>query len=353
MGFLDLSGQPLWLAVAVYCAAAAAVWVAGTRASHYADAISQRTGIGGAIIGMVLLGGMTSLPEIGTSATAALSGNAGMAVSNLLGGVAFQVVVLAIVDVVIGRDALTTRIANTSILLQAMACVLLLAMAAAATIIGDFSILGVGAWTTGMVIAYLACILFVRDQEREADWLPQGIDASLYPAEGEPEKRSAAERGLDKALVLKTAAVGSVILIAGYALTRSAEAIAGQTGLSDELAGLTLLAVATSLPELSTAISAVRIGRNALALGDVFGGNLFDLVLIFLVDALYAGPPVLDEVGPFATFAALLGIVLTVVYLIGMIERRNRTILRMGYDSLLVLLCYLGGVVLLFSLAPA
>ncbi|MXP42426.1 sodium:calcium antiporter [Altererythrobacter soli] len=354
MDLLDLTAQPLWVGVAVYTLAAAAVWMAGKKASLYADSISRRTGIGGAIVGMVLLGAMTSLPEIGTSASAALAGNADMAVSNLLGGVAFQVVVLAIVDVLIGRDAVTTKIMNPSILLQIVACVLLLGLAAAATIVGDFSILGVGAWSTGMVVAYVVCILFVRDQEREAGWLPQDDGAPLDPQEQQgnsPQGAAAERKGVGAALILRTAAVGAVILVAGFLLTRSAEAIAGHTGLSTELAGLTLLAIATSLPELSTAIAAVKLGRNDLAIGDVFGGNLFDLVLIFFVDALYAGPAVLGEVSRFASFAALLGIVLSTIYLIGIIERRDLTLFRMGYDSILVLLCYAGGVVLLFSLA--
>lgn len=361
MNFLNLQEQPLLIAVAAYLAAAAVVWVAGTRASRYANTISDRTGIGGAVIGMVLLGSITSLPEIGTSATAALGGDAGLAVTNLLGGVAFQIVLLAMVDAFIGRDALTAKIFNPTFLLQTVVCILLLALAVSGTIAGDFSVLGVGAWSIGMLVTYGFSIFFVRGQERHARWIPQTEELSDQAKE---QKKNAGEGDLSDSggdrrnqvgagLVLKLIVVGVAILAAGYMLTRSAEAIATQAGIETNVAGLTLLAVATSLPEVSTAIAAVKLDRNDLAIGDVLGGNMFDLMLIFFVDALYSGPPVLGEVGSSASLAGLLGLVITAIFLTGMIERRNRTIFRMGYDSFLVLLCYAGGLTLIFSIATS
>lgn len=73
-------------------------------------------------------------------------------------------------------------------------------------------------------------------------------------------------------------------------------------------------------------------------------------MLIFFVDAVYSGGPVLNEVGTFSLFAALLGIVVTTVYLAGLIERKDRTILRMGIDSLVVIAAYAGGLVVLYTL---
>lgn len=367
MNLVSLESQPLWMAIAVYVGAAAMIWAAGGRLSRYADQISKRTGIGGAVIGMVLLGAVTSLPEIATSTTATLGGDAGLAVSNLLGGVAFQIVVLAVVDAFIGRDALTSTLPNPSTMVQAMICILLLALAASGTIVGDVSMLGVGAWSTGMLVAYGGSLFLVRAQERRAAWIPhqkdeggkadrsgdgereQGREGGTDPSQTKGEQRQESARGL----AAKTLTAAIIILTAGFLLTRSAEAIAGNIGLSTSLAGLTLLAVATSLPEVSTAISAVRLRRYDLAIGDVLGGNMFDIMLIFLVDALFQGPAVLNAVDPSASFAAVLAIVLTSIYLIGMVERRDRTVLKMGYDSLLVLAAYAGGIFLLFRMAQS
>ncbi|HEY0818212.1 MAG TPA: hypothetical protein VGD46_05510, partial [Rhizobacter sp.] len=111
-----------------------------------------------------------------------------------------------------------------------------------------------------------------------------------------------------------------------------------------------LLALCTSLPEVSTVVGAVRLRRYELAMGDVFGTNLFNVTIIVLVDALHDGDPVLTQAGPFAAFAALLAAAMTVVFLVGMLERRNHAFFRMGLDSILAVLMYLGGLVVLYGL---
>ena len=97
-------------------------------------------------------------------------------------------------------------------------------------------------------------------------------------------------------------------------------------------------------------LAAVRLRRYEMAMADVFGTNLFNVTIIVLVDALHPGGPVLVEAGRFASFGALLAIVLTAVFLVGMIERRDRTVFRMGIDSLIAIACYAGGLAVLYQL---
>jgi cation:H+ antiporter len=143
---------------------------------------------------------------------------------------------------------------------------------------------------------------------------------------------------------------GSTILIAGFLLANSGVALAEQTGLGTSFFGAALLGLSTSLPEISTVLAAVRLQRYDMAMADVFGTNMFNVMIIVLVDALHPGDPVLVEAGRFASFGALLAIVLTAVYLVGMIERRDRTVLRIGIDSLIAIVSYLGGLVVLYQL---
>lgn len=300
---------------------------------------------------MVLLGSITSLPEIATSSTAALSGNAGLAVGNLLGGVAFQIVVLAIADALYGKRALTSTVPNPGTLIQATILILLLTFAVGGTVWDEPGLFGVGLWSTAILVAYMLSIRFVRSQEQHAGWVPRqrpGETGEPTPSDKESGE-SSEEQASTSTLILKLGAVAMAILVAGYVLTVSAEEMAGEMGINSSIAGMTLVAVATSLPELSTATGSVRLGRNDMAVGDVLGGNMFDVLLIFWVDLLYAGPPVLSAVPTVAGLAGLLGIILTAFYLIGMIERRDRTIFKMGYDSLLVLLGYVGGMALIIS----
>lgn len=107
MGLLDFTRHPLWINLAVF-AAAAVVWLAGTKVSRYANTISERTGLGKAFVGLLLLGGVTSLPEVATVTTASLGGNAGLAVNNLLGSVAMNLVFLAYADLLAREGALSS-----------------------------------------------------------------------------------------------------------------------------------------------------------------------------------------------------------------------------------------------------
>lgn len=126
---LNLTDRPVWASGAVLTAGAVAVWLAGTRLSRVADAIADRTGIGRAFVGAVLLAAATSLPEAATALTAAGGGDAGLAAGYLLGGVAMQTAVLAVADAVVLRDrALTRFAARPVLLLQGVTVVTLLAL---------------------------------------------------------------------------------------------------------------------------------------------------------------------------------------------------------------------------------
>jgi len=87
-----------------------------------------------------------------------------------------------------------------------------------------------------------------------------------------------------------------------------------------------------------------------MAFGNIFGSNIFNVALIWLIDLAYPGGPVLNEVGAFSQVAASLGIVLTLLYVAGLVERRNRTLGRLGLESWAVIVTYLGGVAVLFFL---
>jgi cation:H+ antiporter len=153
-----------------------------------------------------------------------------------------------------------------------------------------------------------------------------------------------------KQVLTRTAVAGLAILIAGYLLSRTGEAIAVKTGLGSSFMGAVFIAISTSLPEVSTVLSAARSGLYAMAIADIFGTNLFDVALIWVNDIVSPSDPVLNQVGSFSVFAALLGIAVTALFVAGLAERRDQTVLRMGLDSMAVLVCYLAGLMILYSL---
>lgn len=354
MTFLDFKSYPLWINIAVFGVSAAVVWVTGIRLARYADTISRRTGIGQAVIGLLLLGGITSLPEFAVTGTSAVTGNAALAVNNILGGVAMQVAILAAADAAIGRDALTRVVADPMFLLQGALCAMLLALVAAAVTVGDVLFFGIGAWPWTILAVFLVSLRMISKSQGRLPWRTDAAAPSGRPDNSQEQAQPGQDnRNRDSSLGGLTAtitAVGAAILVAGFFASRTADAFAEQTGLGASFVGAALLPISTSLPELSTVLAAVRLRSYGLAVSGIFGTNLFDVTIVFWIDAVYQGGPVLNEVGKFSTFGALLGIVLTMLYLAGLVERRNRTILRMGVDSLAVLVAYLGGLILLYQL---
>lgn len=335
----------LWINAAIFASAATVVWHAGTRLARYADALADRTGIGREFLGILLLGGVTSLPELAVATTATLQAEPTLSINDLLGSAALNVVILAVADAVSGRGAITATKGSPVLMLQGVLGMLLLALAAAPSLAGDVLIGGAGAWSWLILVVYIASIRLIADPNAGRAW--RAVDAR---SETTHERKSSADAGSLRSHVWKIIVAGAVILVAGFLLARTGEALAAQTGLGSSFFGAVFLAMATSLPEWSTVIGAIRIGRHEMAISDVFGTNLFNVTIIVLVDLLHPGGPVMLEAGRFSAFAAVLALVLTAFFMVGMLERRNRTILRMGIDSFAVLVTYGAGVVVLHGL---
>ena len=335
---MSLAGLSLSALVPLFLAGAVLVWLAGARLAGYADTISRRSGVGQATIGVILLGAVTSLPEITTTSVAVITDNPRMAVNNLVGGVAFQVVVIALADLFVGKTALTSMVPGPRVMLNAAVSIVLLVLVALGVMVGDWELWdsGVGFFPVLIAATYLFCLWRLGRSVSSGGWTPQAL-----PEVSRQEEAPSELSNVRLAAVTVTAA--ALICAGGTLVTLAAERMAEQTGTDTGLMGLTLLAFATSLPELSTAFAAVRMRRVELAIGDILGGNMFDVTLILLIDILAAGPLVLGQVDRGAMVAALLAILLTVLVLIGLLERRDKAMLRMGYDSIAVLVAYSAG----------
>jgi cation:H+ antiporter len=353
---LDFTQIGLQANIGIFVAAAVVVWLAGGRLSRYADAISRKTGVGQAMIGLLLLAGVTSLPEIAVTVTAAVAEDTQLAVNNLFGSIAMQVTILALIDFTVRRRALTAILPSPVLLLQGNLNVLLLTLAAAAMVVGDVGLFGVGAWSTACFVAYLGCAWILSRTKGRSPWLPAregGVDNDVIADQEAREERHKESRDEERPLrstVTRTAIAALLILAAGYLLSQSGSAIAEQTGLGSSFVGFVLIAMSTSLPELSTALSAARLGRFTMAISDILGTNLINVGLVFLVDLAAPGELAFNQTGSFASFGALLGIVLTAIFLVGLTERRNLTVGRIGLDSAAVVIGYVGGVIILYGL---
>lgn len=346
----DFASLSLPVNIALFAAAASVVWFSGVRLARYADRLTDATGVDQALVGLILLAGVTSLPEIAVSVTAAATDAADLAINNLFGSIAMQVAVLAVIDFIAVRRALTSASPDAGLLLLGGLNVLLLALAAAGIVVGDVAFLGVGAWAWASLAAYAFSLWLISQAQGRQPWIPRERRDEDEEAPGKADRDGGEEKELSVGLIVRMAAVAMAILIGGFVVAQSGEAIAEQTGLGSSFAGYVLVAITTSLPEFSTALAAVRLGRFSMAISDILGTNLINIGLIFLVDLVAPGEPVLNQAGDFSVFGALLGIIVTAILVIGIAERRDRTVARMGIDSLALLVVYAGGLAILYTL---
>ena len=356
--FGSLSLLPL---IIVFMAAAGVVWAAGVRLSATTDVLSERLGLGQALGGLLLLAIVTNLPEIAITASASLSGELGIAVGNILGGIAIQTAVLVIVDAfgVRGGDRpLTYQAASLVLVLEGTLVIAVLAVTNMSSQLPSSLLLG--RVTPGgllIVIFWIVGIGLLSKARTGLPWLekgeaPGGQQAPMGMARARKE-RDVSNKGIGTPRVLAVFTLASVVtLVAGVALEQSGEVIAGRIGLDGVLFGSTVLAAATALPEVSTGLASARLGDYQLAISDIFGGNAF-LPVLFFPAGLLSGQAVFPQLSDTDMYLTGLGVVLTCVYVSGLIFRPRRKILRMGVDSLAVLGLYLLGTVGLVLLGQA
>ncbi|WP_421993122.1 sodium:calcium antiporter [Qipengyuania sp.] len=337
----------LWEIALVLALAAAAVWWAGTRLPAYVVALSDKTGIGHGLAGMLVLGGITSLPELATGTTAAAIGVPLLSLNDILGSASLNLLLLALADMVLGPAPLTSVVARPVTLIQGVLGMILFALVGAAIGIGGGDWGGpAGAWAIAIFLAVLLALVVSDRAERRPMW--QVVNPPDLELVEEARQRPISTGKL--AVVL--GALTAIILVGGVTLANTGEAIARETGLGVGVVGFLIIAIATSLPEASAIVGAMRNRRYELAIGEIFGSNMFNLAIILAIDLVASGEPVIEQAGDFEIAAAMLALVLTGIFVLGLIERRDRTVLRMGQDSIAAILVYFCGIAMLLSLAP-
>jgi cation:H+ antiporter len=341
----------------VFGAAAAGVWIAGIYLSSSTDVLSERLHLGAAVGGLILLALATNLPEIAITASAALSHDLGIAIGNILGGIAIQTVVLAVLDVFgLGRSKPLSYVGSSlQLVLEAGLVIGVLVVAVMGTQL-PASMTHFRVEPAAVFIAALWIVgLWLLGRARSGlPWHEQGNPPGNDAAPRGTRKKARDERAQHStgraAAVFAVAAL--VTLVGGVVLERSGERIASHVGMTGVLFGATVLAAATSLPEVSTGIASVRMGDYQLAFSDIFGGNAF-LPVLFLVASLLSGEAVLPQAHNTDIYLTALGALLTAVYIYGLIFRPRRQVARMGLDSVTVLCLYIVGVVGLVFISHA
>jgi cation:H+ antiporter len=344
-------GSPLLLLI--FLAASAATWMAGVALSKTTDALDARLGLGDELGGLILLSVAGSLPELAITISAASQGNLPLAAGNLIGGIAIQTMVLLVCDFAVGPSRpLTYLVGALTPVLEALLVVLVVAGVEMGALLKESTAIGgrVSPASLGIVVIWVVGLYVINRARKDPRWsvsMPGSQPGRHRRSQPHPEQ-SHPYAGASTARVALVFAIGcAVTLGAGVALEASGNDLANRLGVNGVIFGATVLAAATALPEISSGIAAVRLGDHALAIGDIFGGNAFQ-VCLFLVADLVAGKPVLPSSGGLNAWLAALGVALTAVYGFGVIGRPQHTHARLGPDSLLALALFGLGIAGLF-----
>ena len=344
MPFLTSS---LSLTLATFAVSAFAVWVAGARLAYVADALADRLKLAKSVVGLVFLSTATSLPEIATTLTAAVQDARELVLNNLFGGIALQTAILAMSDFW-ARGAITNYPRKANHALEATLLVLMLGLVIVVLMVGEpLAVAGIGLCSGLIAGVYLGALWLLRTYDDATDWVPVDLpdpDPLPFPA---PTGLTEAS---NRSLMAQVFVACVLILIFGVLLVSSAEQIALQSGLGTSFIGVTLLAAATSLPELTTSITAVRMGAYTLAISNIFGSNLIMLVLVFPADILFRSGPVLRTDAPMVLASLGFAIIVTAIFLTGLLIRRKPKIGKVGLDSVLVLITFVASMCVYFVL---
>lgn len=348
-------GSPLLLLI--FLAGAVATWAAGGLLSKATDALDARLGLGDALGGLVLLAVAGTLPELAITISAASQGNLGLAAGNLIGGIAVQTMVLLICDIAVGpQRPLTFLVGRLTPVLEGLLVIIVVAGVEMGALLKPTTAIAgtVSPASLGIVIFWLVGLHAIRRAAKDPRWsvtMPGSQPGRRRRERAIPDQPHP-YAGLSTAQVAGIFGLASLVTLgAGVALEVTGNDLANRLGVNGVIFGATVLATATALPEISSGIAAVRLGDNSLAMGDIFGGNAFQ-VCLFLVADLVAGKPVLPSAGNLNAWLAALGVALTAIYGFGVISRPEHCRWRLGPDSILALVLFSLGIAGLFFVRP-
>ncbi|MDX6750820.1 sodium:calcium antiporter [Geminicoccaceae bacterium 1502E] len=352
-----LADASLPLVFGLLAVAAAVIGFAGTRLAGVADELADRTGMGEIIAGALFVGGATSLPGIITSVSTAAQGYPGLAIGNAVGGLTVQTAFLAVADLAYRRANLEHAAASVVGLTQGTMLLGLLTLPLLAASSPELTVMGVHPVTPLLFVAYGLGLRLLANVRGDPMWSPvvtdetQHEEVELEDAEKKEQEtgdheppedpvKSRYDETSTRQLWLLFLLYAGLTAAAGYAVGETSIALVGLTGLGETAIGTVFTAVANSLPELVTAVAAVRVGAVNLAVGDVIGGNSFEVLFLAAADVVYLDGSLYHRFTDQNVFITVMAILMTAVLLLGMLRRERHGIGGIGFESALVLLLY-------------
>jgi len=334
---LALNDLPLAALLGLFLLAAVVIAFAGLKLAWSAEVIAEKSGLGQAVVGAVFLGVSTSLSGSILSFYAASQAAPALAISNAIGGIGAQTAFLVVADFTLKRTNLEHAASSLDNLLQCTLLMILLAIPVLAYALPDWTLFSVHPASLALLLTYLGGLVIVRRATKEPYWTARAT------RETQKEKR---ERAPDAASVSlrrhlgRFAVLALVLGMAGIGLAETAIELAERSGLSQTAVGGLLTSITTSLPELITVLAAVQRGALNLAVGDIIGGNSFDVLFLAGSDLFYRGGSLYHQLTLPHLVLITTVLIMSGVLLLGLIRRQKRGPANIGFEGVAVLLLY-------------
>ncbi len=314
---------------------------AGSKLSRYGDIIADKTGLGGAWIGLILMATVTSLPELVTGVSSvALAGAPNIALGDVLGSCVFNLTLIMLLDYLQRGESVYSR-ASQGHILSAGFGVILLGIVAFNILLHahtDLPSLGhIGLYSFVILIVYLIAIRTVFRYERRQRAAYVGERIERHP---EISLREASVRYSLMAVIVVGAAIWLPFI--GQDLAQAMD-------WHNTFVGTLFIAFATSVPEIVVTISAVRIGALDMAISNLMGSNLFNILILVIDDVFYTKGPLFADVSQLHAVTAISAIMMTGLAIVGLFYRpKERLFKTVGWTSLYLLMIYLLNSVFLY-----
>ena len=310
------------------------IGAAGTRLSRYGDVIADKTGMGATWIGLLLMATVTSLPELVTGVSAvSLADAPDIAVGNVLGACVINLSMLVVLDLLDRGESVYTR-ASQGHILSAGFGVILAGFVGANLLFAHHawtqSIGFVGLYTPFIMLVYLVAMrtLFRYESRKRAEFVEEKVER--YP-----------DITLRQAYV-RYALTASVVVGAGLWLPYIGEQLAAAMQWQQSFVGSLFIAFATTLPEITVTIAALRLGAVDLAVSNLLGSNLFNLLILAVDDVFYVKGALLSHVSVAHAVSTFSIVMMNGVVVVGLLYRpKGRVFRTVGWSSLVLLTIYL------------
>ena len=322
---------------------AAVIFFAGKRLSHYGDLLAEKTGMGKAWTGIILMASVTSLPElmVGIS-SAAIVESADLAVGDILGSCAFNLGILAMLDAFVPNHQPLLGKASRNHIMTATLGVILLGLVGMAMVLPRDIVISswIGLTSILFIVVYLVSIRIIFLYER--------TNGESKAEEDKPDVH--ASEMTTRQVAGRYALYAAVIVGAALTLPHFADRIAEHTGLGRSFVGTFFLAASTSLPEIAVSLAAVRMGSIDMAVGNLLGSNLFNVLILAIDDMFYTKGHILKDASPYNMLSVFSTILMTAVVIAGLTYKVKGKKYLLAWDSALIFLIYIANLFLLFRM---